>query len=601
MNLIAKIIQEVKFVRTMKRMLAAVEDVDSASSNLVPDDIERVVDTYPDNIAFLDDDQEWTYREFDDYANRVANWALTEGGKRGDTVAFFARNRIEYVAVWYGLTKIGMIPALINYQLRAAPLAHCVTISHAKLAVVDHELMDAWESAKDNLPDGLLAFCAFGKTKAKSKSLPSFDQAIAEQSSTRPSRNIRTGIVAGDIFMKMFTSGTTGMPKAAKMTHTRGQYYLRGFVVASGAKSSDRVMMVLPMYHGTGGLCGVGLALTTGGTVIVRPKFSASTFWDDAVRYKATMFMYVGELCRFLLNAPEHPLERAHTMRCIVGNGLRPEVWSKFVERFNIPNVVEFYGATEGNISLINFMGKVGAVGRIPEYMRDKSNGDLIKFDVETNTYPRDEDGFCQRTDVGEIGELIGEIREGETRFKYEGYEDKKASAKKIIADVFKKGDRWFHTGDLLWRDKEGYYYFADRIGDTFRWKAENVATNEVAAALTSFDGVSQANVYGIPIPGYDGKAGMASMVADVGVDLDALYKHVENTLPPYGRPVFLRITSESETTGTFKYKKTDLVKDGFDPGKIKDDLYMAHPDEKKYVRLDADVFKQIGAGKFRF
>ncbi|MCF6276162.1 MAG: AMP-binding protein, partial [Robiginitomaculum sp.] len=367
------------------------------------------------------------------------------------------------------------------------------------------------------------------------------------------------------------------------------------------AKSSDRVMMVLPMYHGTGGLCGVGLALTTGGAVIVRPKFSASTFWDDAVRYKATMFMYVGELCRFLLNAEKHPLERAHNMRCIVGNGLRPEVWSKFVERFNIPNVVEFYGATEGNISLINFTGKVGAVGRIPEYMRDKSNGDLIKFDVETNTYPRDADGFCQRTDIGEIGELIGEIREGETRFKYEGYEDKKASAKKILTDVYKKGDRWFHTGDLLWRDKEGYYYFADRIGDTFRWKAENVATNEVAAALTAFEGVSQANVYGIPIPGYDGKAGMASMVADAGVDLDALYKHVENTLPPYGRPVFLRITSESETTGTFKYKKTDLVKDGFDPGKIKDDLYMAHPDEKKYVRLDADIFKQIGAGKFRF
>lgn len=597
MGFITKITQELKFIRTMKRMLAAVDDVDSASSNLVPDDIERIVDIYSDNVAFIEDDREWTYREFDNYANRVANWALGEGGKPGETVAVFARNRLEYVAIWFGLSKVGMIPALINYQLRSGALAHCITISHAGIAIVDYDLIDAWKSAKKNLPDDLSAFCAFGDTK----SLKSFDETIAAQSSARPDRDIRKGLVAGDVFMKMFTSGTTGLPKAAKITHTRGQYFLRGFVVASGATSSDRVLMVLPMYHGTGGICGVGLALTTGGAVIVRPRFSASSFWDEAVQYKATMFMYVGELCRFLLNAPAHPKEREHQMRCIVGNGLRPEVWPKFTKRFNIPEVVEFYGATEGNISLINFMNKVGAVGRMPEYMRGKSNGDLIKFDVETNTQIRGEDGFCQRTEINEIGELIGEIRPGETRFKYEGYEDKKASAKKIITDVFTKGDRWFHTGDLLWRDKEGYYYFADRIGDTFRWKAENVATNEVAAAITGFDGVLQANVYGVPIPGYDGKAGMASLVAEPDLNLEALYKYIEDSLPPYARPVFLRISSESETTGTFKYKKTDLVKDGFDPSKVKDDVYMADQSAGNYVRVYTSIFNEISQEKIRF
>lgn len=597
MGIIKKIIQEVTFIRTMKRMLSAVEDVDSASTNLLPDDIERIVDKYPGNIAFIEDEREWTYREFDDYANRVAHWALGEGGKPGDTVAIFVRNRLEYVAVWFGLSKIGMIPALINYQLRAAALAHCVKISHSKLVIVDHELVGAWDSAKDKLPDGLLPFGAFGKTK----SLNSFDEAVATQNSTRPVRDVRDGIVAGDVFMKLFTSGTTGMPKAAKITHTRSQYYMRGFVVASGATSTDRVLMVLPMYHGTGGLCGVGLALTTGGAVIVRPKFSVSSFWDEAVQYKATMFMYVGELCRFLLNAPDHPKERAHQLRCIVGNGLRPEVWPKFTERFNIPKVVEFYGATEGNISMINFTNKVGAVGRTPEYMRKKSNGDLVKFDIETNTHIRGKDGFCQRTEVGEIGELIGEIRPGETRYKYEGYEDKEASAKKIITDVYTKGDRWFHTGDLLWRDAEGYYYFADRIGDTFRWKAENVATNEVAAALTECKGVTQANVYGVAIPGYDGKAGMASLVADQDLDMVALHKHIEDALPPYARPVFLRISSESETTGTFKYKKTDLVKDGFDPSKIKDAVYMADPSTKQYIRIDAGIFEKISQEKIRF
>ncbi len=597
MGFIKNIIEEVKFIRTMKRMLAAVEDVDTASTNLVPDDIESIVDKYPDNIAFIEDDKEWTYREFDDYANQVTNWAKGEGGKPGDTVAVFIRNRLEYVAIWYGLSKIGMIPALINYQLRSAALAHCVTISYAKLAIVDHEFIDAWKSAQSKLPEGLVAFSAFGIAKA----FKDFDTVISEQSSKRPSRDIRAALVAGDIFMKMFTSGTTGMPKAAKITHTRGQYYLRGFVVASGAKSTDRVMMVLPMYHGTGGICGVGLALSVGGAVIVLPKFSASNFWDEAVKYKATIFMYVGELCRFLLNAPAHPKERDHQLRCIVGNGLRPEVWPKFVERFTIPKVVEFYGATEGNISMINVTNKVGAVGRIPEYMRDKSNGDLIKFDVETNTHIRGEDGFCQRTEVGEIGELIGEIRPGETRYKYEGYEDKDASAKKIITDVYTKGDRWFHTGDLLWRDAQGYYYFADRIGDTFRWKAENVATNEVSAAITEFAGVSQANVYGVPIPGYDGKAGMASLVIDPNIDLEALYKHIKNALPPYARPVFLRVTSTSNTTGTFKYKKNDLVKDGFNPSKVKDAIYMTEPSKKQYIRVTKTIFKNIEQEKYKF
>ena len=458
MNFINKIIEELKFIRKSKRMLAAVADIDSASSNLVPDDIERTVDAFPDNLAFIDDDRQWTYREFDAYANQVANWALAQGLTRGDTVGFFARNRLEYVGIWFGLSKVGVVPALINYQLRASALAHCVKISRASLVIVDCEYLSAWRSAKKYLPDGLQAFGAFGKAGK----LADFDAEIARQDTARLDDNVRKGMTAGDVFMKMFTSGTTGMPKAAKMTHTRGQYYMRGFVVPSDAGPDDRMMMVLPMYHATGGLCGVGMALMVGGAVIVRPKFSATSFWDEAVRFDATLFMYVGELCRFLLSAPAGPNDRAHSIRLIIGNGLRPEVWLEFVNRFNIPGVFEFYGATEGNISLFNFTGKVGAVGRIPSYMRKKTNGDLIRFDVETNTHIRGEDGFCQRTSDDEIGELIGEIRSDEARFRYEGYEDKEASAKKILHDVYIKGDAWFRTGDLLWRDKDGYYYFAD-------------------------------------------------------------------------------------------------------------------------------------------
>ncbi|PHS42030.1 MAG: long-chain-acyl-CoA synthetase [Robiginitomaculum sp.] len=596
MKFITKIIEELKFIRKSKRLLAAVSDVDSGSSNLVPDDIERIVDAFPDNIAFIADDRQWTYREFDAYANRVANWALAQGVVRGDTVCIFARNRLEYVGIWFGLSKVGVVPALINYQLRAAALAHCVNISNAKLVIVDCEYLTAWRSAKKHLGGDISAFGAFGKAGK----LPDFDAELAAQDSARPGKNVRKGMTAGDQFMKMFTSGTTGLPKAAKMTHTRGQYYMRGFVVASESGPADRMMMVLPLYHATGGLCGVGLALSVGGAVIVRPKFSASSFWDEAVRFEATLFMYVGELCRFLLNAPPGLNDRSHSIRCIIGNGLRPEVWPKFVERFNIPAVVEFYGATEGNISLFNFTGKVGAVGRIPNYLRKKSNGDLIRFDVETNTHIRGSDGFYQRTSDDEIGELIGEIRTDEARFRYEGYEDKEASAKKILHDVYVKGDAWFRTGDLLWRDKDGYYYFVDRIGDTFRWKAENVSTNEVAAALTEFAGVHQANVYGVPIAGYDGKAGMAALVADTDLDLTGLYQHIKDALQPSARPVFLRISNETDTTGTFKYKKTDLVKQGFDPAKISDPVYMAHPDKGKYVRVTASIFKQIEKAAFK-
>ncbi len=606
MGFISKIIEEYKFIRKSKRLLAAVSDIDSGSSNLVPDDIERIVDTCPDNLAFIDGDRSWNYSEVDAYANRVANWALGHGLKRGDTVCFFARNRLEYVGIWFGLSKIGVVPALINYQLRAAALAHCVTISHGKLVIVDCEFMDAWRSAKKHLPDNLqeslLVFGAFnmGKKVRKAGGVWDFDAELAEHVTTRPDANVRKGMTAGDQFMKMFTSGTTGLPKAAKMTHTRGQFYMRGFVVPSDAGPTDRMMMVLPMYHATGGLCGVGMALMVGGAVIVRPKFSASSFWDEAVRFKATLFMYVGERCRFLLSAPAGPNDRAHSIRLIVGNGLRPEVWPEFVERFNIPAVFEFYGATEGNISLFNFTGKVGAVGRIPGYMRKKTNGDIIRFDVETNTHIRGKDGFCQRTSDGETGELIGEIRTGEARFRYEGYEDKEASAKKILHDVFAKGDAWFRTGDLLWRDKDGYFYFVDRIGDTFRWKAENVSTNEVAAAITEFGGVQQANVYGVPIKGYDGKAGMAALVADTDLDLDGLYRHLKDALQPSARPVFLRISNETDTTGTFKYKKTDLVKQGFDPAKVSGPVYMAHPEKDAYVRVTASVLGKINKGAYK-
>lgn len=588
--------REVKFVGGLLRMLRAVKDVDASSNHLIADELEMRVDAFGGNIAFIEGDRQWTYDDMETYANRVAAWAKTQGLSKGDTVAVFARNRMEYIPLWFGLSKLGIIPALLNYQLAGKALAHCVNISETDHIIVDVEMSKQWSAAKKLVEGDPKVWAAFGAIKGHD----SFDEALADLVPNRPNKSERQGLTAGGMAMKMFTSGTTGMPKAAKVTHVRAQNYMRG--IGTGAKSgpTDRMMMVLPMYHATGGLVGCGAMLTYGGAVIIIPKFSASKFWDDAVEYGATMFTYVGELCRFLLSQPANENERKHKIQWIIGNGLRPEVWESFINRFNIPHVIEFYGATEGNVSLINLDGPVGAVGRVPSYLAWKFNIDIIRYDVETGENPRGADGFCIREDLNEVGEMIGEIREDDPRFRFEGYGTKEDTQKKILRDVFKKGDAWFRTGDLMKRDGDGYYYFMDRVGDTFRWKAENVATGEVAAVLSTFPGVTQANVYGVEVPGYDGRAGMAAVVAEGEPDLDKLKAHVEKNLPHYARPVFLRLSKESDTTSTFKFKKTNLVKAGFDPAKISDPIYFADPKANAYSPLDAEIFKGIKNGSVR-
>ena len=588
--------REFTFVSGLLRMLRAVKDVDAESDRLIADELEKRIDAFGPNLAFIEGDLELTYDDMEVYANKVAAWVQAQGCGAGDTVAVFVRNRAQYVPLWLGLTKVGVIPALLNYQLTGPALAHCINISEAKVLIVDHEMAPQFEAAKADLKLDLAVFAAFGEVEG----YKSFDAAILDQVPNRPAKSLRKGIKAGDQCMKMFTSGTTGLPKAAKVTHVRAQNYMRGMGAGAKATPKDRMLMVLPMYHATGGLVGMGAVISNGGAVIVLPKFSATKFWDDAVKYKATMFTYVGELCRFLLSTPPHALEREHKIRWMIGNGLRPDVWEGFVGRFNIPHVIEFYGATEGNASLINLDGPVGAVGRVPNYLKFKFNLEIIRYDVDTNTNPRGSDGFCIMADHNETGELIAEIRNDDARFRFEGYQTKEATQKKILRDAFKKGDAWFRTGDLLKRDKLGYFYFMDRVGDTYRWKAENVATGEVAAALSKFEGVTQANVYGVRVPGYDGRAGMAAVISEGQPDMKALKAHVDASLPHYARPVFLRLSQEAETTSTFKFKKTNLVKAGFDPANISEPLYYADPDSGAYEKIDSATYDRICSGEVR-
>ena len=598
MSLTGAIRREWRFLQGVSRTLWSVREIKPDSKVLVCDDFERAVDEFADHTAMVFEGERYTYRQLDALANRFAAWGDGLGLKHGDTVALLLPNRAEYIPAWMGLAKIGVATALINNNLTGAALAHCLSISNADHVITDTESLEAIDTMRAMLARPLTYWSIDAKSPAGEdrRTLDLKDPRIAPE---RPLASRRLGLTANDVALYIFTSGTTGMPKAAKISHMRAQLYMRSFAAATNAHADDNIYCVLPLYHATGGLCGVGAALLKGGTVVLRRKFSTTHFWDDVADNNCTMFVYIGELCRYLVNAEEHPKERAHRLRLGFGNGLRPEVWAEFQRRFNVPRILEFYGSTEGNVSMFNFDGHAGAIGRVPPYLRRNFAVRLVKFEVEAEMPVRDENGMCVLADLGEPGEAVGLIK-NDARHNYTGYADKAASEKKILRDVIEKGDAWFRTGDLMRQDKDGYFYFVDRIGDTFRWKGENVSTTEVAQVIARFKGVEEVNVYGVSVGKLDGRAGMAAIAPGEGFELGGLRGFLARELPAYARPIFIRIQPAIETTGTFKYRKVDLVRDGFDPHKCEHEIWFDHPERHEYVRVTPELYDQIQAGGFK-
>jgi fatty-acyl-CoA synthase len=591
MALKARLQREWRFTRGLNRTLKRVKSIAPDSANLICDDIQEAVAEWRDSVAMTFEGKTLTYGELDAIANRVAHWGKGQGLRRGQTVALFMPNRLEYFAIWYGLSKIGVVTALINNQLAGLALAHCLNISAAACVIVDPETAPVFEAAKTLLARPLPQWI-MGPAHGGQRDLV---LALKSCSQLPPDRSVREDIRARDTALLIFTSGTTGLPKAARISHVRAQLYMRGFAGATGAEATDRIYVALPLYHATGGLCALGAALLNGGSVFLRRRFSATHFWAEAVDEGCTMFVYIGELCRYLVNQPPGEDETRHKIRLAFGNGLRPDIWPVMKQRFRIPEILEFYGSTEGNVSMFNFDGREGAVGRAPKWLRKKFNVRLVQFDVETEEPVRGLNGLCIEAGAGQIGECVGQIG-GDARSEYTGYVDKAASEKKILRDVFEKGDAFFATGDLMKTDADGYFYFVDRIGDTYRWKGENVSTNEVAERLMACPGVKEANVYGVEVAGAEGRAGMAGLVVGPEFDIKTFGEGVARDLPAYARPVFVRILPAIETTGTFKARKMDLVADGYDPGKIKGPLYLYDP-KKGYVKVTKGVFEKIGAG----
>ncbi|MBV9990934.1 MAG: long-chain-acyl-CoA synthetase [Alphaproteobacteria bacterium] len=587
--------REAIYISSIARTLWKLRHVKPDAPHTISDIFEGLAADKPGNVAVLYQDRVLTYAELAAGANRYAHWALRQGIGRGDVAVLFMEGCPEYLMAWLGLVKLGAVAALINTNLRGAALAHSIAIANARHAIVGVELIRAYQDAMASAEARPVVWVTGGAAPGSED----LDAALHEASPLALDKAVREGLTAKDNAFYIYTSGTTGLPKAANFSHMRMLYMMYGFAGALDAKESDRMYDALPLYHSTGGVCAVGVALTTGGSLVIRRKFSVHEFWSDCFRYRPTFFQYIGELCRYLLNAPPGPHERDHAIRAITGNGLRPEIWDAFQQRFAIPKIIEFYGATEGNVSMLNYDGRKGAVGRVPSYMRALIPTRIVRFDVEKEMPVRSADGFCIECADDEAGEAVGRVR-NEAGATFEGYTGRADTEKKLLRDVFEKGDVWFRTGDLMRRDAQGYFYFVDRIGDTFRWKGENVATSEVAEALSVVPGIAEANVYGVAVPGQDGRAGMAALVANADFDPAAVGKALERNLPAYARPVFLRLMPALETTGTFKQRKVELVREGFDPARIAEPLYWRNPVSGAYERLDGAGYAEIAAGKVK-
>jgi fatty-acyl-CoA synthase len=559
--------------------------------------IERLAGQFNAAPALVSAEASMSYGQLGFRCNQYSRWGIDRDLKRGDSVALLMSNCAEYLAIWLGLTRIGVVVALVNSQLAGDVLAHSIKIADPKYLIMGADLGSRVAAIRPRLPPALR--CRVIGSGGEFEPLEPELAPLSGESLTAAEREPPPIDVTA---LYIYTSGTTGLPKAAKVSHYRLMQWSHWFAGLLDTQPHDRMFNCLPLYHSVGGVVATFATLVNGGAVVIRQRFSASDFWRDVRDERCTLFQYIGELCRYLVNTPFQATETEHCLRIACGNGLRPEVWVPFQTRFKIPRILEYYASTEGNFSLYNCEGQPGAIGRIPAFLANRLPVALLRFDVEKSEPWRNAEGFCERCAANEIGEAVGLMPDtgGERAGRFEGYADQEASNRKVLRNVFKAGDSWYRTGDLMRRDERGFYYFVDRVGETYRWKGENVSTAEVLTALTASRGVVEGVVYGVSVPGADGRAGTAALVVNADFDLAAFRAEVASRLPSYARPVFLRILATLEATSTFKPRKQDLMEAGFDPNRMTDPLYFDDARAQRYVPVDAVLHAAISDGTIR-
>ncbi|THY30925.1 acetyl-CoA synthetase-like protein [Aureobasidium pullulans] len=516
---------------------------------------------------------EWSYKQVYETVLKFAAWLKQEHGvKKGDMVAIDYTNKTQFVCLWFALFSLGAKAAFINTNLRGKALLHCVKACKAKLLIVDPAIEDALtDEVRQELANSVQAVVLDDVTEGR----------IVATAGLRVPDEERGGDKISDTAVLIFTSGTTGLPKPAVVPWKK--FLLSGRTVSNwlGVKSTDRYYTAMPLYHSSASILNISVVLHAGATTVLSHHFSPKTFFASATASKATMMQYIGEMCRYLLSTPPSPFDKSHTIRMAFGNGLRPDVWQKFKERFNILEIAEFYSATEavgGSFikSKNNFgLGAVGRAGTTLQTLMGSQTA-IVKHDVETGEPYRNSSNLCERVNPGESGEYINALDPNNISDKYVGYYgNQKASDSKILRNVFKAGDAWYRSGDLLRKDTQGRLFFVDRIGDTYRWKSENVSTNEVAEALSTSPHIEEINVYGVALPNHDGRAGCAAVMlksAPSSQILKEIAAHAREKMPKFAIPLFLRVVREFEVTGTAKYTKHGLREQGVDPGKVGED-----------------------------
>lgn len=566
-------------IRTLPWLVRAREGHDESLERMIAENAR--VD--PDALAIEMGDEQLTWGELDERISRVASVLRQERVGPGDVVVLLGENSPSYLTTLFGISRAGATASLINNHLEGAPLAHAIRSSKARLGVVQDRFLERVRGLDDVALDKIV----------------SYDPGELEERAARvPASLSRPKVDAASDFVYIFTSGTTGLPKPCKVNHARS-------VLAGAAfgpllfefQPGDKLYSVLPLYHSSALLIGVGSCVMTRTPLALRRSFSASAFWSDVQRYRATAMLYIGELCRYLVNSEPSELERNNPLRVAVGNGLRADVWEEFARRFQIASIREFYSATEAPGLIANLTGKVGSVGHVP--FRRLGALRLARYDVEKDELQRDRSGHCIECQPGEVGELLIKLKDAPRTAlgEFRGYTDEAATEKKILKDVFKPGDRFFRSGDLMRFDENDYFYFVDRIGDTFRWKGENVSTAEVAEVVSVAPGVTGATVSSVHVPGMEGQAGLAALEVDAGFDIERFWQTAQG-LPSYAQPRFVRVLPRLATTGTFKIQKMTLRSEGVDPNRVSDPLFVRT--EEGYIPLTRERWTELVEGRLR-
>jgi fatty-acyl-CoA synthase len=572
-------------------LAAAVAEIKRSTDTfgrLIREQAERI----PDRTALKFERETVGYGAYNAEVNRTAALLAREGVATGTVVAILCQNSPRFLVTLGAVAKLGAVGALLNTHLDGAALTHVLRASGAGIGIADAHAVPALDRVAGSHGVRLFADVEAGA------SLPSGVAPLGDALPARADEPPPPEVRGADVFLYIYTSGTTGYPKPAIVRHIRFTLGGIGLAALLGIEPGETIYAPLPLYHGESLFVGFAPAFRAGGAFASRRAFSASAFLEDVRRHEAVAFVYVGELCRYLLRQPPTPHDRDHRLRVAAGAGLRADVWRAFQERFGIARIVEMYGATEGNVAIQNLDGRVGSVGK--PYAEGQVA--LARYDHARGDLARDARGLCIPCAADEPGELLGRIDHGGGTMEYDGYTDRAATERKVLRGVFAPDDAWFRSGDLLRRDAEGYYYFVDRLGDTFRWKGENVATQEVADVLNGAPGISESNVYGVQVPGEDGRAGMAAVVLQPGAAFDApaFFAHATRHLPRYATPAFVRLVPEMEVTGTLKQRKTALAEEGYDPARVADPLFVRDDTGSTYVPLTPSRLAEVVAGRHR-